>query len=101
MYQSLITSEQAYGVWLALVVFSGGLVFLRLAAKEWAYREAWLRHDARRRARRAAFQARIVRRAQVAQEIEQARQLGGAVDQPIGSLPTVTPEQIDGSSAAA
>ncbi|UCG34290.1 MAG: hypothetical protein JSU68_06555 [Phycisphaerales bacterium] len=101
MYESLITQEQVYGVWLAIVVFLGGFVFLRLAAKEWAYREAWLRHDARRRARRAVLQDRIVRKAQVAREIEQAGQFGGSMDQPTPSVATAEPGEIEGSSAAA
>jgi hypothetical protein len=101
MYDSFVTPEQAYGGWLAIVVFLGGYVFLRLAAKEWAYREAWLRHDARRRAKRAALQARMVRKARVVQEIAQAGQLGGEVDQPSATPAVADPEQSGGRSAAA
>jgi hypothetical protein len=101
MNDSFVTPEQAYGGWLAIVVFLGGYVFLRLAAKEWAYREAWLRHDARRRAKRVALQARMVRKTQAAQEIEQASQFAGEVDQPSETLARAAPGQSDRSSAAA
>jgi hypothetical protein len=101
MYDRLVTPEQVYGAWLATVVFLGGFVFLRLAAVEWAYREAWLRHDARRRAKRAELQARIARNARAAQGIGQAGQYAGTVGEPVAAVAAPALEQIDGSSAAA
>ena len=100
MCDSLLSAEQAHGVWLIIVAFLGSFVFLRLAAKEWAYRETWLRHDARRRAKRAAFQARMARKAQVVHEIEQAGRLAGEGDQPIAAPAVAASGRSGGTSAA-
>ena len=90
MWDALSIPDEAYGLWLGGAAFVGMLVFLRLAAKEWAYRGAWLRADAQRRVKQTAQEARVARHQHVAQGLLQASQAAFADGQ---SPPVIQPAQ--------
>ncbi len=72
MSDSLLTPGQSYAFWVVFSAAVSMLPFMRLAAKEWSYREAWIRYDSARRAQRGALQARIDQVAETAGQIHEA-----------------------------
>jgi hypothetical protein len=70
--------------------YLGALVFLALAAKEWDYREAWLRIDGERRAKKAKLEAEIRHNQAVFEAINRA---GREAASPAPDVPTFFPNQ--------
>jgi len=90
MWDALIAVDRVYAGWLVAGAFLGAAVFLKLAAEEWAYREAWLRTDAERRTKRATLEAQLARNQRFAEELKRAGQSALADGQ---SLPVAEPDQ--------